>query len=76
VILNNFGEQFKNLESNQLLEKMVKFSERLESGITNFEFGDKVGPFEANLHKILRLCEFVSNEKPAFDFVGFSIDTF
>jgi midasin len=74
VIRHNFGEQFKKLESYQLLEKMVEFSERLECGITNLEFGYKGGPFEANLRDILRWCKFVTNAKTGFDFVEFSIE--
>lgn len=40
-----------------LAEKMVKFSEILDNGITNLEFGLKGGPFEINLRDILRWCE-------------------
>jgi midasin len=51
----------------QLLSRMVTFSERLESAMTNLEFGYKGGPFEANLRDILRWCKLVTNEKTGFD---------
>lgn len=39
---------------------MVAFTEALDAGIGNFEFGYKGGPFEVNLRDILRWCEFLS----------------
>uniref|UniRef100_A0A182NI10 Midasin n=1 Tax=Anopheles dirus TaxID=7168 RepID=A0A182NI10_9DIPT len=45
-----------------LAERMVLFSERLESGLANLEFGYKGGPFEANLRDILRWCELFFSE--------------
>lgn len=44
-----------------LAEKMVTFSEMLEIGISNLEFGYKGGPFEANLRDILRWCDLFFN---------------
>lgn len=44
-----------------LCKRMVAFSERLDAGIANFEFGYKGGPFEVNLRDILRWCDFLSN---------------
>lgn len=46
---------------------MVSFSERLENGITNLEFGFKGGPFEANLRDMLRWCDFVTNQHTGYD---------
>lgn len=65
VISHNFGslEDVESLRHFNLLEKMVEFSERVEHGITNLEFGYKGGPFEANLRDILRWCELITNSK-------------
>ena len=49
-----------------LAERMVLFSERLETGLTNLEFGYKGGPFEANLRDILRWCELFFSERCGF----------
>ncbi|XP_058121933.1 midasin [Anopheles ziemanni] len=49
-----------------LAEKMVLFSERLEAGLSNLEFGYKGGPFEANLRDILRWCELFFSERCGF----------
>ncbi|XP_053661924.1 midasin [Anopheles marshallii] len=49
-----------------LAEKMVVFSERLECGLANLEFGYKGGPFEANLRDILRWCELFFSESCGF----------
>ncbi|XP_055612031.1 midasin [Uranotaenia lowii] len=49
-----------------LAENMVKFSEHLEQGIANLEFGYKGGPFEANLRDILRWCDLLFNEQTGF----------
>ncbi|XP_021695635.1 midasin [Aedes aegypti] len=49
-----------------LAQKMVIFSETLETGIANLEFGYKGGPFEANLRDILRWCELFCNTKTGF----------
>lgn len=54
------GEQF------DCCERMVSFSERLDNGINNLEFGYKGGPYEVNLRDILRWCELLSNEKTGF----------
>lgn len=45
-----------------LCTSIVAFTENLDAGIGNFEFGLKGGPFEVNLRDILRWCEFLSNE--------------
>lgn len=49
-----------------LCERMVRFSERIDKAITNFEFGFKGGPFEVNLRDILRWCDFLSNTQTGF----------
>ncbi|XP_049297646.1 midasin [Anopheles funestus] len=49
-----------------LAERMVVFSERLETGLANLEFGYKGGPFEANLRDILRWCELFFSESCGF----------
>lgn len=49
-----------------LCQRMVAFSERIDSAIANFEFGFKGGPFEVNLRDILRWCDFISNDKTGF----------
>ncbi|XP_055528540.1 midasin [Wyeomyia smithii] len=49
-----------------LCERMVQFSEILETGISNLEFGYKGGPFEANLRDILRWCELLCSERVGF----------
>lgn len=51
-----------------LCERLVQFSERLDRGIHNLEFGYKGGPFEVNLRDILRWCDLISNEKTGFRF--------
>ncbi|XP_050098366.1 midasin [Anopheles aquasalis] len=45
-----------------LAKRMVRFSERIEQGLANLEFGYKGGPFEANLRDILRWCELLFSE--------------
>ena len=40
---------------------MVTFSEYLENGIANMEFGYRGGPFEANLRDILRWCNLLQS---------------
>nr|XP_019536538.2 midasin [Aedes albopictus] len=49
-----------------LSQKMVIFSETLETGIANLEFGYKGGPFEANLRDILRWCELFCSSETGF----------
>ncbi|XP_050076078.1 midasin [Anopheles maculipalpis] len=49
-----------------LAERMVVFSERLETGLANLEFGYKGGPFEANLRDILRWCELFFSKSCGF----------
>ncbi|KAG5680585.1 hypothetical protein PVAND_010082 [Polypedilum vanderplanki] len=70
VVQRNFGylEQLESIKNYNLLEKMATFSERLENGIVNMEFGYKGGPFEANLRDMLRWCELLTNEKTGFNF--------
>lgn len=69
VIRHNFGiiEESELLKEFNLLERMVTFSERLESGMANLDFGYKGGPFEANLRDILRWCKLLTNEQTGFD---------
>lgn len=47
-------------------ERMVSFSEKLDEGISNLEFGYKGGPYEVNLRDILRWCELLSNKNCGF----------
>uniref|UniRef100_A0A182LZE9 DNA methyltransferase 1-associated protein 1 n=1 Tax=Anopheles culicifacies TaxID=139723 RepID=A0A182LZE9_9DIPT len=63
--------EHRNTEVEELLkfdlaERMVVFSERLETGLTNLEFGYKGGPFEANLRDILRWCELFFSDSCGF----------
>lgn len=69
-VVNGIYEKFftKIVVEPNLSEKMVIFSEKLENGIINLEFGYKGGPFEVNLRDILRWCDFLSNEKTGFQF--------
>lgn len=69
VIRHNFGifEESELLKEYKLLERMVTFSARLESGMANLEFGYKGGPFEANLRDILRWCQLLTNEQTGYD---------
>ncbi|ETN67266.1 midasin [Anopheles darlingi] len=50
-----------------LAERMVRFSERIEQGLANLEFGYKGGPFEANLRDILRWCELLFSESCGYN---------
>lgn len=43
-------------------ERMVSFSEKLDDGISNLEFGYKGGPYEVNLRDILRWCELLTSK--------------
>lgn len=47
-------------------ERMVTFSERIDNGISNLEFGYKGGPYEVNLRDILRWCDLLSNDQTGF----------
>lgn len=78
VISHNFGflEDIKMLKDFKLLERMVEFSERVEQGITNLEFGYKGGPFEANLRDILRWCELITNPKIGYDLKSINFKNF
>lgn len=49
-----------------LCNRLVEFSERLDKGIHNLEFGLKGGPFEVNLRDILRWCDLISNPQTGF----------
>lgn len=53
-----------------LCEKMVSFSEKLDYGINNLDFGFKGGPYEANLRDILRWCDLLSDSKTGFSFIA------
>lgn len=55
-----------NKQIYNLSENMVKFSEQLDKGINNLEFGYKGGPYEVNLRDILRWCDFISNTETGF----------
>uniref|UniRef100_A0A182JR05 Midasin n=1 Tax=Anopheles christyi TaxID=43041 RepID=A0A182JR05_9DIPT len=64
-----FGQRNTELKEGlrfDLAERMVLFSERLETGLANLEFGYKGGPFEANLRDILRWCELFFSESCGF----------
>ena len=69
VIQHNFGilEEIVVLKEYKLLDRMVTFSERLESGMSNLEFGYKGGPYEANLRDILRWCKLLTNDKTGYN---------
>lgn len=69
VIQHNFGvlEDVAAVKEFKLLDRMVTFSERLEDGMTNLEFGYKGGPYEANLRDILRWCKLLTNQQTGFD---------
>ena len=69
VIRHNFGtiEDSPIMKEFELLDRMVTFSERVELGMVNLEFGYKGGPFEANLRDILRWCKLLTNERTGFD---------
>lgn len=56
-----------------LAERLVKFSELLDKGIADMEFGYKGGPYEINLRDILRWCDLLLN--PATSFIILSTDT-
>ncbi|XP_058456556.1 midasin [Malaya genurostris] len=56
-----------------LTERMVIFSESLETGIANMEFGYKGGPFEANLRDILSWCELICGEQTGFYHKRFTV---
>lgn len=47
-------------------QRMVTFSERLDTSISNLEFGYKGGPYEVNLRDILRWCDFLLNPQSGF----------
>ncbi|XP_031637557.1 midasin [Contarinia nasturtii] len=60
---------FKSTETATIFdccERMVSFSEKLDEGITNLEFGYKGGPYEVNLRDILRWCELLSSKISGF----------
>lgn len=69
VVTHSFDllEEIDLLKNYKLIERMVIFSERVETGISNFEFGYKGGPFEANLRDMLRWCELLTNVETGFD---------
>lgn len=74
-----FGTTNKNelipTETNfDLCERLVEFSEKLDRGIHNLEFGYKGGPFEVNLRDILRWCDLISNTQTGFK-ANFHCDT-
>lgn len=60
---------FESAETSTLFdccERMVSFSEKLDEGISNLDFGYKGGPYEVNLRDILRWCELLSNKNCGF----------
>lgn len=62
----SYFDSFENATEFDCCKKMVDFSERLDYGISNLEFGYKGGPYEVNLRDILRWCDLLSNEKCGF----------
>lgn len=63
----SYFESFKRGTEFDCCQRMVAFSERLDNGISNLEFGFKGGPYEVNLRDILRWCDFLSNAQSGFD---------
>ncbi|XP_055380261.1 midasin [Condylostylus longicornis] len=49
-----------------LADRMVRFSEKLAKGVTEFEFGFQGGPYEINLRDILRWCESLFDKNTGF----------
>ncbi|XP_055839231.1 midasin [Episyrphus balteatus] len=46
--------------------RLVKFSEKLDKGIADMEFGYKGGPFEINLRDIMRWCDLLISPETGF----------
>uniref|UniRef100_A0A182SC78 AAA+ ATPase domain-containing protein n=1 Tax=Anopheles maculatus TaxID=74869 RepID=A0A182SC78_9DIPT len=68
-VVSYFDRRTTQLEEGlkfDLAERMVMFSERLETGLATLEFGYKGGPFEANLRDILRWCELFFSDSCGF----------
>ncbi|XP_037035796.1 midasin isoform X2 [Bradysia coprophila] len=65
-LFNNRSAQCEGRLKFDLAKRLVSFSEQLDDGITNMEFGHKGGPFEVNLRDILRWCELLTNRKTGF----------
>ncbi|XP_059609312.1 midasin [Phlebotomus argentipes] len=63
-LLHVIQAQYSNLGDLPL--KMVRFSEILDKGVENLEFGLRGGPFEINLRDIMRWCDFISNPETGF----------
>lgn len=62
----SYFESSENATIFDCCERMVSFSEKLDKGINNMEFGYKGGPYEVNLRDILRWCELLNNTKSGF----------
>lgn len=58
----SYFDSFENATRFDCGERMVAFSERLDHGISNLEFGYKGGPYEVNLRDILRWCDLLSSK--------------
>lgn len=62
----SYFESHENASTFDCCERMVAFSEKLDEGISNLEFGYKGGPYEVNLRDILRWCELLSSKESGF----------
>lgn len=62
----NSVDALENATNFDCFERMVEFSEKLDHGISNLEFGYKGGPYEVNLRDILRWCHLFSSDKSGF----------
>lgn len=58
----SYFESIENANCFDCAERMVTFSEMLEKGINDLEFGYKGGPYEVNLRDILRWCDLLSSK--------------
>ncbi|XP_030368948.1 midasin [Scaptodrosophila lebanonensis] len=59
-------EAIRNKLSFDLAERLVKFSEILDCGVSSMEFGYKGGPYEFNLRDILRWCDLLHNSETGY----------
>lgn len=46
--------------------RMITFSEKLDHGITNLEFGYKGGPYETNLRDLFKWCDMIFSDSAGF----------
>lgn len=58
----DYFESFNSATRFDCCIRMVQFSQILDNGINNLEFGYRGGPFEANLRDILKWCDMLCND--------------